>query len=182
MAQSDREQAAADGYDELADAEEEPEEDDLPPAQAVPFRWLGPTLVLAGAACIVFGAIWAGVNWLAIRECSETAEGVFVGYVPQFFMRSSPPPEIPAPAGPTGLSVWYEVQYAYAVKGRRYSARDRDSGRAASRVTIHYDPRHPETHFIGSVTPPWLILFAALGLGAFLAFIGCSQGWNRPPG
>jgi hypothetical protein len=43
---------------------------------------------------------------------------------------------------------------------------------ALDRVTIHYDPRDPATHVIGSSAPPWMILIFASLVGAFFCFVG----------
>jgi hypothetical protein len=165
------------GNDEDTETDAVSEEESPPPVSGIGFRWLGQGLVLGGLACILLGAVWAGLNWRTMRECSGTTEGVLVHYRPHVDFYSPPPPEIPLPREPTTFSVSYDARYAFVIKGKTfYSKKDRDSERPLGRVSIHYDPHHPATNFVGSLTLPWLILAWALGIGGFLSLVGyCLQ-------
>jgi hypothetical protein len=97
-----------------------------------------------------------------------------VHYQPHLDVYSPPPPETPLPREPITFSVSYDAQYAFVVNDKTYYAKmDRDAERPLGHATIHYDPRHPVANFVGSLTPPWLILASAIGMGGFLSLVGC---------
>ena len=169
--------AECDEYDETDAASEE---ESPAPASAVGRRWLGRSLVLAGFACVLIGAVWAWLNWMTMRECSAATEGVLVGYEQHYSSYSPPPPEIPLPREPVTFSTWYEARYAFVVEGKKYYSWNRVREPTLDRVPIHYDPRHPATNFVGSLTPPRLILAWALGIGGSLSLVGYYLRSNRP--
>ena len=154
------------------DSEDVPDGEDAPLPSDVRFRWLSQGFVIVGAVCIVAGAIWAWFNWMTMQQYSGTAEGVPVSSVKVNYSGKSPlPPEVPL-HGERSRWVRYNVKVAYVVDGKTYGAIVRDWNSLPDSVPIHYDPRHPDSHITGSLTPPWVILLFALAIGAFLSFVG----------
>jgi hypothetical protein len=180
IAQACREPGESTAHEEYAETDAVSEEQNPTLASAARFRWLGHGLTLLGFVSIMSGAVWAAVNWITMHECSETTEGVFVRYEPHYFIYVPPPPEVPLPREPPDFSFWYEAQYAFVVEGKTYYSNYRDSQRAPGRIPIHYAPEHPATNFVGSLTPPWLILISASGIGGFLLLFGFYLRSKRP--
>jgi hypothetical protein len=169
--QRDRELFAPAEGDEQAETEAVPEEESGPLPSDVRFRWLSQGFVIAGVACMLYGAAWAWRTWETIRRYPATTEAVPVDYKEAFTSHLSAPPEIPFTRRQTTFSILYGVRLAYIVDGKTYYS-VLDCEKVPSRVPIHYDPHHPESHIAGSLTPPWMILALALGIGAFLSFVG----------
>jgi hypothetical protein len=182
-----------DGQDEAApEAELEPEpeeelddephdqpekEEDVPIASDVRFGWFSPIFLLA-VACILGGAFWAGSNGMTIRKYPAVAEGRLVDERAYFHFRDGMPGDenLPLPHERPSFSVRHSLQYAFVVDGKTYYARVGDGNVQNRRVPIHYDPHQPEENLAGELTPPWLILIFALGVGGLLAFFGYQFG------
>jgi hypothetical protein len=120
----------------------EPEEGELPSDQR--FRFLNQGFWIAGLACIAFGSAWAWQNGAIISKHSATTPGRLVD----------------------------RACYTYTVDREIYSAEAKDARHAPLSVIIHYDPRHPAKHVVGNITPAWIVLAFAFGVGAFLIFVG----------
>jgi hypothetical protein len=60
------------------------------------------------------------------------------------------------------------------VNNQAYSASVNDAAmdQVTRRVLIHYDPRNPVDHQLGTLTSPWIILAFTFSTGAFLLFVG----------
>ncbi len=139
--------------DEPSEAEAPPDEESGPLPSDVRFRWLSQGFLIVGVACTLYGAAWACAAWETIRRYPATTEARPVGMVRGIYI-----------TGPA-------TRFAYVVDGKTYDLLS-DSEGAPDRVLVHYDPQHPESHIAGSLTPPWMILALALGIGAFLSFVG----------
>jgi len=161
------------GIDSPPDGKEtaEPEEDALP--SDVRFRFLSQGFYIIGVICILVGAYWAWQNRLILSEYSATAGGQWIGdRIVGVKSISTPGSDDLFFHKPHGYVPVKRPQYVYVVNGEPYYAEGNDAGIASDRVPIHYKPDHPHVHVVGPITPPWIILVFAVGLGAFSTFVG----------
>ena len=70
------------------------------------------------------------------------------------------------------MTIRYEVQYAFTVHGRTYVTAVQDCQEPRERVPVHYAPDQPARHYLGVLTPPWMILAWLSGSGGFLTILG----------
>jgi hypothetical protein len=154
-------------------AEQSEAEEDAVPSSAVGFHVLSEGLVIAGTACILWGALWAWHSWMTARKYQETTEGVLVAWEPHYSgSYYFPPPDTPVPRFRLAPLVCYDLKYRFVIDGKTYSYVVRASAILGRRMPIHYDPRDlKENVVVGPLTRPWLVLVATFGIGAFLAFM-----------
>jgi hypothetical protein len=171
----------------------EPPEDDEPATAAAPLetqdtalpsderlRFLGQGLFVVAIVCLAAGAVWAWQNATTLSKHSATTEGRFAGVGhPRTRFAFAPPrdPNLPLqPNAPRVLAVThlFEASYAYVVDGKSHHAYMfvESVDEAPDRVQVHYDPRNPAAHFVGSIAPPWMILLLSFAVGGFLCFVG----------
>jgi hypothetical protein len=176
MAESGKESANAIGDTAVSELEPpgEPEEAELPSDRR--FRFLSQGFWIAGLVCIVLGTIWARQNWTMLSKHPATTRGLLVRT--GFPTVKTPVPLPGGPDQPLGkllqprIEFVEDMSYVYVVDHKKYNAAVADLEDAPSYATIHYDPRNPAKHIVGSIAPPWVVLAVAFGLGAFLGFVG----------
>ena len=86
---------------------------------------------------------------------------------------------LPLPHERRSFSMGYDSRYAFVVDGKTYFALVHNSNTLDPRIPIHYDPNHPGRNIAGELTPPWIILIFALGIGGLLAYFGYQ--WRTSP-
>ncbi|MDZ7620782.1 MAG: DUF2007 domain-containing protein [Patescibacteria group bacterium] len=144
------------------------EDEDPSPTVVARSPWPGRSLTIAGLACIMAGAVWAGHRWKTVYTYSATTEGVLASYEPQLSMDRLPPPEVPRSRAHVTYTTWLDVSYTFEVNGRTYCTTVESSGPLKHRVPIHYDPTNPKNNHVGSLPSPWRVVAWAMGIGVGL--------------
>jgi len=135
----------------------------------VRFRFLSQGFFIAGLVCILAGAIWAWKNSMTLSMYSGTAVGRAID-VSRYWRHNTSMPG--GPGQRLGCVSRVAVQYAYVVDAHLYHAQVDDAEGDIYHVPIHYDPHNPAQHVVGSIAPPWVVLIFAVGIAAFLSFVG----------
>ncbi len=149
----------------------EPEEGPLP--SDVKFRFLSEVFYIIGMFFILLGIYWACQNWLILSGYSATTSGQWIDdrYVGVKHLSNLGSDGLPI-RKPHELTYAYRPLYVYVVGSKTYTAQGNDTGSVLDRVPIHYKPDRPHEHVVGPITPPWIILVFAVGLGGFSLFVG----------
>jgi hypothetical protein len=160
--------------DEAGEPEEEPDEEDAPPASVTRSSCLGHLCMVVGAVCFLAGAIWGGRNWMIMYTYPAISEGVLTrGRAHTEHYEAAPSDEnIPGNRQRYVTSVKYDLQYGFVVDGKHYVALTPNSSVADRRTPVHYDPQDPERNVVGPLPQPWIILVSLCGPGALLWLIG----------
>ncbi len=145
-------------------------------------RFLSQGFFIAGALCVLIGALWAWRNSTALSVYSGTATGQLahvrlgeVKLVAPSRSRDVPPGNLGAAPS---FRETYIAEYSFGVNRKAYTATLKVDDRhgAPQQVMIRYDPQQPASNIVGSVAPPWMVLLFALLVGGFLCFVGYEFG------
>ncbi len=149
----------------------EPEEDALPSDER--FRFLSQGFYIIGLICILLGTYWACQNGIILSEYSATTSGQWIGdrFVGAKHISNLGSDGLPI-RKPHKLIYAYKPQYDYVVSRETYHAEGKDMEIASDHVPIHYKPDRPCEYVVGPITPPWIIMVFAVGIGAFSTFVG----------
>lgn len=154
------------------DASAEPEPEALP--SDVRFRFLSQGFFIVGLICIAAGALYAWHNAIILSEYSGTTTGRWIGdRIVGVESGKSPDANIPFPL--ISLEKYYFIykpMIVYEVEGKTYQAQGYQSVVNPDSVLVHYNRDDPEKIIVGPIAPPWAILLFAVGVGAFMMFVG----------
>ncbi len=149
----------------------EPEEDALPSDER--FRFLSQGFYIIGGVCILVGTYWAWQNGIILSEYSATTSGQWIDDRIVDVKSTSTPGSSDFPFRKSLSYVLVKrPQYVYVVGSETYHAQGNDTESVLDRVPIHYKPDQPHEYVVGPITPPWIILVFAVGIGAFSMFVG----------
>jgi hypothetical protein len=166
--------------DEPPAVDERVESEDVPVSSDVRLRFLGQGLFVVAIVCLAAGAVWAWQNSTVLSKHSATTEAMIVGVGDprvEFIHRPPRDSNLPLqPNAPRALAVRHSfgANYTYTVDGESYRAYLSVNGadKIPEHVQIHYDPRHPAAHIVGSIAPPWMLLLFTFAIAAILSFVG----------
>ncbi len=150
----------------------EPEEGELP--SAARFRPLGLFFYFFALACVAIGSIWALWNGTTLFTYSATTgKAILGGMELMYYTPASNVARFPLEIAHTNLpQISYASRYVYVVDGHVYFTGEFHAEDVPSYAPIYYNPRQPAECVVGPITSPWMILLFALGVGAFLTFVG----------
>lgn len=149
----------------------EPEEDALPSDER--FRFLSQGFYIIGGVCILVGTYWAWQNGIILSEYSATTSGQWIDDRIVDVKSTSTPGSSDFPFRKSLSYVLVKrPQYVYVVGSETYHAQGNDTESVLDRVPIHYKPDRPCEYVVGPITPPWIIMVFAVGIGAFSTFVG----------